>query len=98
MPISKASLLFISVMFCSAFFTDVVASVNAKYWAIWDASNESNLNIIDHGSFDQLLNSYVIANHPSGINRFRYADVSTRDKKKLKRYISRMAKTDPRLY
>lgn len=98
MPISKASLLFISVMFCSAFCTDVVASVNAKYWAIWDASNESNLNIIDHGSFDQLLNSYVIANHPSGINRFRYADVSTRDKKKLKRYISRMAKTDPRLY
>jgi hypothetical protein len=54
--------------------------------------------IIDHSAFDGFLKTYVVSNHPSGINRFRYADVSRRDRKLLDKYIARMASLDPRDY
>jgi hypothetical protein len=40
----------------------------------------------------------VIVDHPSGINRFRYADVSSADLKLLNAYILRLTSLDPRDY
>jgi len=40
----------------------------------------------------------MIVDHPSGINRFRYADVSPGDRKKLRQYIAGLARLDPRDY
>ena len=74
------------------------ANIKTNYWSFWDQSNESNAASIDHGSFDKLLATYVIVDHPSGINRFRYADVSSGDSKKLRRYIAGLARLDPRDY
>jgi hypothetical protein len=101
MPGFKISLLVSSaliVLFASTFATEALAGIKTKYWAIWDQSNESNTRIIDHGQFDLLLQRYVVVNHPSGINRFRYGDVSGADSKALNRYISHLAKIDPRDY
>lgn len=81
-----------------ALFADAGANIKARYWSVWDQSNESNAVSIDHGSFDRLLARYVIVNHPSGINRFRYADVSKADRKSLRQYIARLARLDPRDY
>ena len=74
------------------------ASIKANYWAIWNQSHENNSRSIDHGRFDHLLATYVIVDHPSGINRFRYADVSPGDRKKLRQYIAGLARLDPRDY
>ena len=65
-------------------------------WAQWNKSNETNPAIIDHRLFDGFLKTYVVTNHPSGINRFRYADVSRRDNKTLKKYIKQLSSIDPR--
>ena len=77
----------------------VQASVpTADYWAYWDKSDENSRKRIDHSPWDNMLRTYVIDNHSSGINRFKYASVSSRDKKSLKRYIKSLEKTDPRAY
>ena len=73
-------------------------AIAKKDWAMWNSSDESNGAIIDHSAFDGFLKTYVVSNHPSGINRFRYADVSRGDSKQLNKYIAKMASTDPRDY
>ena len=69
-----------------------------KDWAMWNSSDETNPAIIDHSAFDGFLKTYVVGNHPSGINRFRYADVTRRDARALDSYIAMMASIDPRDY
>ena len=75
-----------------------IAKKDSQAWAMWDSSDESNGAIIDHSTFDRFLKTYVVSNHPSGINRFRYGDVSRRDTKLLNSYIAKMASIDPRDY
>lgn len=94
----KISILLLSVISSIAFCHSAIANIKTHYWAVWDKSNESNYNSINHQQFDEFLTTYVVPNHPSGINRFRYADVTRADKNKLDRYIKRMAKLDPREY
>ena len=65
---------------------------------LWNQSDESNTRLIDHQRWQKVLDSYLIANHSSGINRFRYSDVTTADKKILKNYLSELQKIDPRSY
>ena len=94
----KISILLLSVVSSIVFSHSALANIKTSYWSIWDRSNESNSAVINHQALDQFLTTYVIVNHPSGINRFRYGDVSRRDVKKLRKYIKRMAKLDPRDY
>ncbi len=94
----KISILLLSVISSMVFSHSAMANIKTSYWSIWDKSNESNSAAINHQALDQFLTTYVIANHPSGINRFRYADVNRRESKKLDKYIKRMAKLDPRDY
>jgi hypothetical protein len=75
-----------------------IAKKDSQVWAMWNSSDESNGAIIDHSPFDGFLKTYVVSNHPSGINRFRYGDVSRRDTKLLNKYIAKMASIDPRDY
>lgn len=80
--------------------TDAVAVTmgarKAEYWSFWGPSQESSATSIDHTDWDRILRAYVVTNHPTGINRFRYGSVSKADQKKLKAYIERMAAMDPR--
>ncbi|MDB9949235.1 hypothetical protein OAD32_04850 [Porticoccaceae bacterium] len=69
-----------------------------KDWSMWNSSDETNPAIIDHSAFDGFLKTYVVGNHPSGINRFRYVDVTRRDARALDSYIAMMASIDPRDY
>lgn len=94
----KISILLVSVISSMAFCHRALANIKTSYWPVWDKSNESNYSSINHRAFDQFLTTYVVSNHPSGINRFRYADVERSDKKKLHNYIKHMAKLDPRDY
>ena len=64
----------------------------------WVANNETNTTAIDHTQWQSLLDNYLISNHPSGINRFGYEDVSKADQKKLHDYLNQMQQIDPRNY
>ncbi|MGV6808231.1 MAG: DUF547 domain-containing protein, partial [bacterium] len=46
--------------------------------------------------WDYFLRKYVVTDHPSGVNRFRYGDVSETDRKLLDSYIQYLAHQNPR--
>lgn len=94
----KVSFLVLSMISTMAFCHGALANIKTSYWPVWDKSSESNYSSINHQPFDQFLSTYVVANHSSGINRFRYAEVKRSDKKKLDKYVKRMSKLDPRDY
>lgn len=105
MRIFKSCLWLVWIISTVGLSTDVIAlpdntlgNIRSHYWATWDQSDESNSVSIDHDLFDRLLSTYVIVDHPSGINRFRYADVSSADRKLLNAYILRLTSLDPRDY
>jgi len=74
------------------------AAPAVNYWPLWNTSREANSQAIDHSALDAILRSYVISGHASGINRFRYADVSRQHRKQLQRYIKTTTALDPRDY
>lgn len=74
------------------------AAPSASYWSYWDAADERNYRSVDHSKWDSILNRYVVTQHASGINRFRYGDVSRADRKRLRSYIDATANIDPRRY
>ena len=75
-----------------------VAAPASDYWPFWNKSSEVNQRAIDHSALDSILHIYVISDHASGINRFRYADVSRKHRKQLDRYIKTNTALDPRDY
>lgn len=74
------------------------AAPKPQYWSFWDRAYDGSMSRVDHSGWDRLLKRYVVTNHPSAINRFRYGDVSKADRKQLDQYIDRMAALDPRKY
>ena len=85
---------FVSSIFCCSVF----AAPSADYWAYWDKSDENSYSSIDHSQWNKILQTYVIDKHSSGVNRFKYAAITSKDKKNLTRYIKSLEKTDPRAY
>jgi hypothetical protein len=91
----KIALIVLIGLSCASY---AIAKKDSQVGSIWNSSDETNRGIIDHSAFDGFLKTYVVSNHPSGINRFRYADVSRRDTKRLNKYIAKLASIDPRDY
>lgn len=89
-------------LFVLIIFLFVACSANAvpseSYWAYWDESNNGNPSTIDHTELSFILKTYVVTDHPSGINRFRYGSVNKDHKKRLEGYIAQLEKIDPRRY
>jgi len=77
---------------------NVIAAPKSEYWAFWDKSKDQSHRTINHTAWDDILGRYLTINHQSGVNRFRYGDVSSSDNKKLNRYIKSLTKLDPREY
>lgn len=71
------------------------ASEALEFWA---ASDESSTARIDHSEWQSVLDRNLVDNHPSGINRFDYGGISTRDKQLLANYLERMQLLDPRTF
>ena len=70
-----------------------------KLLSFWDASDESNASRIDHGAWQEILDTYLRP-HSSGINRFDYGALkaSAGDTAKLAGYLSYLQELDPRTY
>jgi hypothetical protein len=68
----------------------VWAASKAELWARWQKHDPANRKAIDHFAWDRFLKQYVVAPHPSGINRVRYQAVTREDLKSLKNYLQEM--------
>ena len=71
----------------------------AERISIWDASDESNLERVDHRKWQEILDEYVDAD-PSGVNVVDYAALATNpaDVVKLDGYLEHLQGIDPRVY
>ena len=65
---------------------------SADLWPRWEAHSQESIQVVDHLQWDILLKKYLVTNHPSGINRFRYTDVTLDDKKSLNTYLQQLQK------
>jgi uncharacterized protein DUF547 len=68
----------------------VQGAAKAELWARWQKHDPANRKTIDHYAWNQFLRRYVVAPHPSGINRVRYQAVTPEDLKSLKGYLQEM--------
>jgi hypothetical protein len=62
----------------------------ADLWPRWQNHVPDSLTSIDHVYWNLMLQRYVDANHPSGINRFKYSTVNQKDRQTLKSYLQKM--------
>jgi hypothetical protein len=62
----------------------------ADLWPRWQTHDPDSSLIIDHADWSLILQHYVITDHPSKINRFRYSSVSLKDRQVLKDYLQKM--------
>lgn len=84
------------LMFLLLLSIDVMAAPKAKMIPFWnDYEPDSGLKM-NHDAWDALLKKYVVTGHPSGVNRFRYDDVTPEDQTSLQVYIEYLQRMDPR--
>ena len=62
----------------------------AELWPLWQKHDPASTRQIDHGRWDKFLKQFVVAPHPSGINRVRYQTVRAEDLGHLKSYLQAM--------
>lgn len=89
-PSLKYCLACIVLIFATLYFSPVKAVPPLKLWPRWEAHEPDSKQIIDYTTWDQILKKYLITNHPSGINRFQYNNVSLEDGKKLTEFIGKL--------
>jgi hypothetical protein len=68
----------------------VHAAPKAELWPRWQKYDPASTQKIDHSAWDRFLKQYVVAPHPSGINRVRYHVMTPEDLKSLKGYLQSM--------
>jgi hypothetical protein len=69
------------------FASNLAAAPKADLWPRWESRDPSSSEVVDHTAWDRFLSRYVVTDHPSGINRVRYGDVSQEDRRELESYI-----------
>ena len=91
MPNAKALTLAFFVIFSGLVAaTGAYGAPAADLWPRWQTHDPDSSLIIDHADWSLILQHYVITDHPSGINRFRYSSVSLKDRQVLKDYLQEM--------
>ena len=63
------------------------AAPNADLWPRWEKNDPANKQKVDHSAWDAFLKKYIVAPHPSGINRVNYATVAPEDHTALANYV-----------
>ncbi len=89
------TLLMLTIVFgvCSS---SAAAATEMKLIRFWDDSEPSSIIDVDHAPLQEILQKYIVADHPSGISRFNYALVSESDTAKLQQYLEYLQLLEPR--
>jgi len=69
------------------------AAPQPELWPRWQANDVNSTVTVDHSAWADFLGRYIVANHPSGINRLRYAAVTSEDKTTLTGYLDSLQGT-----
>lgn len=77
-------------LLASLFPTLVLAAPQPELWPRWQAHDPASSVRVEYAAWGDFLARYVVVDHPSGINRVRYAAVSDQDKQALKMYLERL--------
>ncbi len=83
------------IIFHLLWFSTSSAAPSAELWEYWQRHSAENRTTVDHSPWNELLKTYLVIDHPSGINRFRYADISKDDLHKLASYLEELQKIQP---
>jgi len=62
----------------------------------WEVRNDQSQRVVDHSSWQVLLDNYLDDDHESGINRFDYDSVSAQNRAILVSYLDSLQAIDPR--
>jgi len=76
----------------SIFTGSTYAAPSANLWERWTQHDPASAKTIDHSAWTSLLNLYLLKHH-TGVNHFRYEQVSQADQKKLNDYLIHLTKT-----
>jgi len=90
---------FIKVLVLGGLFTlsaPVLAAPNADSWDMWLLADQRNEAQVDHSSWQQLLNVYLVTETLDGIYRFDYGAGTVSDRARLQTYLDKLSVTDPR--
>ncbi len=68
----------------------LAAAPQAELWPRWSEHNPNSTQVVDHEPWANFLDRYLVTDHPSGVNRVRYADVSASDARELDDYIDKL--------
>ena len=71
----------------------VLAAPQAELWPRWEAHDPTSSTSVDHDDWGAFLDRYLVADHPSGVNRVRYASVSAGDRRLLQNYLKELQAT-----
>jgi hypothetical protein len=66
------------------------AAPEAELWARWEAHDARSTQQVDHSAWETFLDVYLITNHPSGVNRVAYGEVTAGDMAALDGYIAEL--------
>lgn len=73
--------------------TVAAAAPQAELWERWTPHDPDSELQVDHDAWGLILDAYLIADHPSGVARFRYSEVSAADRASLDDYIAMLEAT-----
>ncbi len=85
--------LLIVVVACILLWTcPAAAAPSADLWPLWQATDAESTQVVDHSLWETLLAKYLVTDHPSAINRFRYGAVTAEDQHSLNTYLAQLQK------
>ncbi|MFW5826697.1 MAG: DUF547 domain-containing protein [Alkalispirochaeta sp.] len=76
------------------FTSGLAAAPQAELWPRWEAHNPDSTTEIDHSAWGAFIDEYLVSDHPSGVNRVRYGDVSAADHRRLQNYLDQLQSTE----
>ena len=74
------------LMLGSGLSTTVYAAPEAELWPYWQGNDPQSSLRVDHSSWANFLNKYLLVGNPGTVTLVRYASVTTEDKKTLANY------------
>lgn len=87
----SVSCLLTVVLACSLLWMrPATAAPSAELWPRWQVSVENSTKVVDHSPWEAILTKYLVTDHPSAINRFRYGAVSAEDRQSLNNYLAQL--------
>ena len=94
----KVSLVLIALVILALLLRAYLDSRTYQAALFWQASNESNLESVDHSIWQDILDEYLISDDSSGINFVDYEGLKEDGQQDLMDYLNAMISIDPRSY